>query len=533
MSALALPAIPAELKSISPYLQRADELVKKDPVVAYWCAYYAAQVGISLKIKDTPSRNLLFELLAVLERLKKEIGPNDAVDIENVSAAYVENFALKVFSMADNEDRKGEATRSTAKKFLAAANFLEVLRVFPKSDISESNGEKIKYSKWKATDIAKAYREGRKPAPGPAGSENEPSSSSETLTSSAPPSSNLDVVYSPPSPKFNEKETSPRTSPKRTTPPPHMEPGDITRANLPRTSNQSLEVNHTNEDNDGTNPGTWSTTATPGFDLADRTPFTSNDDSIDDDLRRARQKDRKSALRQAWVSDDVENITSDEERETTAAAYFQSTMTTSPPRKVHFSPPVSNATSDTVPSPPVSPTHAMISTSTSAPYDYIPPSSSPVLVMPPSSPCVLSIPPSSSSSQNGAPPRSHGGRGSRSSQDRETLPRGFMPTHVLPGPPGPPVVSSPATGPSTPPPSPPHRQPHHHVVPNIPAYAPPPAPAPVYAAYTAPSAHPVELTPSVIAKAQKHCRFAISALDYEDAEQARKELRAALAALGE
>jgi vacuolar protein sorting-associated protein VTA1 len=42
----------------------------------------------------------------------------------------------------------------------------------------------------------------------------------------------------------------------------------------------------------------------------------------------------------------------------------------------------------------------------------------------------------------------------------------------------------------------------------------------------------VELTPGLIAKAQKHCRFAISSLDYEDAEQARKELRAALALLG-
>ena len=35
---------------------------------------------------------------------------------------------------------------------------------------------------------------------------------------------------------------------------------------------------------------------------------------------------------------------------------------------------------------------------------------------------------------------------------------------------------------------------------------------------------PAELTPQVIARAQKHCRFAISALDYEDPEQAVKEL---------
>jgi hypothetical protein len=74
-------------------------------------AYYAAQIGISLKAKSTGARDLLFELLAVLERMKEELGPSDAVDIESVSSAYVENFALKVFNIADNEDRKGEATR--------------------------------------------------------------------------------------------------------------------------------------------------------------------------------------------------------------------------------------------------------------------------------------------------------------------------------------------------------------------------------------------------------------------------------------
>ena len=73
--------------------------------------------------------------------------------------------------------------------------------------------------------------------------------------------------------------------------------------------------------------------------------------------------------------------------------------------------------------------------------------------------------------------------------------------------------------------------------------APPLPPLPPSAPYVqipAPSAPPLiemspppaELTPGQIAKAQRHCRFAISALDYEDAEQARKELRAALAIIG-
>lgn len=36
-----------------------------------------------------------------------------------------------------------------------------------------------------------------------------------------------------------------------------------------------------------------------------------------------------------------------------------------------------------------------------------------------------------------------------------------------------------------------------------------------------------------VAQMQKHCRWAISALNYDDFETARKELRLALAMLGE
>ncbi|OBZ78686.1 Vacuolar protein sorting-associated protein VTA1 [Grifola frondosa] len=164
MGVLNLPPVPPELKSISPYLQRADELTSRDPVMAYWCTYYAAQIGIARKAKDPAARTFLFALLGALENMKKDVGANDAIDDESASSAYVENFALKVFAMADNEDRRGEATRGTAKKFLAAANFLELLRVFDK-DKSEppaesSTEEKIRYAKWKAADIAKAFREG-------------------------------------------------------------------------------------------------------------------------------------------------------------------------------------------------------------------------------------------------------------------------------------------------------------------------------------------------------------------------------------
>ncbi len=94
-----------------------------------------------------------------------------------------------------------------------------------------------------------------------------------------------------------------------------------------------------------------------------------------------------------------------------------------------------------------------------------------------------------------------------------TAQRSTSPTHFVPR------NSPPSTVPyaSAPPPLPPSVQ-----------YTPVPPPPPPPLFETSP---PPELTPSLIAKAQKHCRFAISALDYEDAEQARKELRSALAIL--
>jgi len=80
----------------------------------------------------------LSPLLTTLEEMKKEIGPSDAIDNDIVAAAYIENFALKVFGMTDSEDRAGKATRGTAKKFLVAANLFELLQVFDKANIPDS-----------------------------------------------------------------------------------------------------------------------------------------------------------------------------------------------------------------------------------------------------------------------------------------------------------------------------------------------------------------------------------------------------------
>ncbi|KAI9512503.1 Vta1 like-domain-containing protein, partial [Russula earlei] len=169
MSYLGLPPIPPDLKSITPYLQRAHETRTQDPIISYWCAYYAAQAGISLKAISAPNRAFLGALLTTLENLRSAVGSSDAITVESASSAYVENFATRVFASADNEDTRGVATRTTAKKFLAAATFLDVLNVFEDRGPWEAHEEKIRYAKWRAADISKALREGRQPTPVSAG----------------------------------------------------------------------------------------------------------------------------------------------------------------------------------------------------------------------------------------------------------------------------------------------------------------------------------------------------------------------------
>lgn len=124
------------------------------------------------------------------------------------------------------------------------------------------------------------------------------------------------------------------------------------------------------------------------------------------------------------------------------------------------------------------------------------------------------------------------------------LPPGFVPSGIpsySPPAPAPAMFGSPRMGSTSfvVPPLPPHSIQAFSMAesPSLVSSAPPPS------AIFSPSIDPMlipaypppremELTPKLISKAQKHCRFAISALDYEDKQHAIKELKAALETLG-
>lgn len=168
--------VPAELKKVTQFVRRAEELdgdsSAESRVVAYYCRQYAVQSGIPLAGSSAEAKNCLGQLLSDLETEKKAM----AVFSREESKLICRKFADTVFDRADAVDRAGQADKNTARTFYAAATFYEILLQFankqkqeqeqemPESDKEEEN-RRI-YCKWKATEILKAVREGRSPTPG-------------------------------------------------------------------------------------------------------------------------------------------------------------------------------------------------------------------------------------------------------------------------------------------------------------------------------------------------------------------------------
>lgn len=183
--------IPPELKKITQFIRRAEELDrdKSSPesrVVAYYCRQHAVSQGIPLATSAL-GKKCLGEILNTLETEKKAM----SVFTKGESKLICRKFADKIFDNADYADRFGNADKNTAKSFYAAATFYEILQQFypPSRDDDDDETEKSPdqveedrkrvYCKWKATEILKAIKEGRKPTPGgygeydPSGDESE------------------------------------------------------------------------------------------------------------------------------------------------------------------------------------------------------------------------------------------------------------------------------------------------------------------------------------------------------------------------
>mmetsp|Transcript_2445 Transcript_2445/g.3756 ORF Transcript_2445/g.3756 Transcript_2445/m.3756 type:complete len:309 (-) Transcript_2445:188-1114(-) len=164
--------IPTELKKITQYIRRAEELSKQSNptpetiLVAYHCRQHAVQMGIPLATTAN-AKKCLGDILTILEEHRSKMGSFSKEEKYKIC----QDFAYKIFDKADEEDRAGKSGKGTARTFYAAASFLDILKQF--QDGEEQEGEeaveeqkKSFYAKWKATDILKAIKEGREVKPG-------------------------------------------------------------------------------------------------------------------------------------------------------------------------------------------------------------------------------------------------------------------------------------------------------------------------------------------------------------------------------
>jgi len=160
---------PALFKPFNKYLIQARKLDKVHPVAAYYCRYHFLQKGVAVvKGKNEPeAKQFLGGLMGQLEKAKPQL-PEQSKEEKQES---ILELALNVFTIADNEDRAGNATKGTAIKFRTCSTLFEACSTL--GDISEDVNEKLRYARWKQVDIMKAIKEGRKPTPGPPGGEEE------------------------------------------------------------------------------------------------------------------------------------------------------------------------------------------------------------------------------------------------------------------------------------------------------------------------------------------------------------------------
>lgn len=99
-----------------------------------------------------------------LEKTKKSHLDNESITNEVAAQAYLENYAFKLFSYADKQDRESNFGKNVVKAFYTAGMIYDVLLTF--GELSEEAAQNCKYAKWKAAYIHNCLKNGETPVPG-------------------------------------------------------------------------------------------------------------------------------------------------------------------------------------------------------------------------------------------------------------------------------------------------------------------------------------------------------------------------------
>ena len=153
-------AIPPALKAadIARFAQRAGQVEKAKPVVAYWCNYWIVEQILTKQLHkaDADCMSYTMTLMDKLEQTKSDFSDNDAIMDDLAGQAYIEQFSQETFQRADNAMKAKKASRQTADTFQAAATFFDLCQIWGPLDAETAS--KIKFAKYHALRIAKAIK---------------------------------------------------------------------------------------------------------------------------------------------------------------------------------------------------------------------------------------------------------------------------------------------------------------------------------------------------------------------------------------
>lgn len=157
--------IPPALKAadIARFAQRAGQVEKAKPVIAYWCNYWIVEQILAKQLHkaDADCMSYTMTLMDKLEQTKSDFSHNDAIMDDMAGQAYIEQFGQETFQRADNAMKANKASRQTADTFQAAATFLDLCQIWGPLDTETAS--KIKFAKYHALRIAKAIKANEDP----------------------------------------------------------------------------------------------------------------------------------------------------------------------------------------------------------------------------------------------------------------------------------------------------------------------------------------------------------------------------------
>jgi len=144
-------ACPVALKNIKPYLQRAQEFQPKHPLVSYYLATYAAQLGVETAPTE---QGFLIHVMDALEAKKKSLNVQGVDGKEVLAGMYG-----MLFKTAEDRVAQSQADLTTIKLYFTASTVMEALLQFGETMDPEVY-QMYRYARYTAGQIKKAIDQG-------------------------------------------------------------------------------------------------------------------------------------------------------------------------------------------------------------------------------------------------------------------------------------------------------------------------------------------------------------------------------------